>query len=690
MPVYEDIKSIKGIGEKTARLFNKLGVFTVDDLLRYYPRTYVQYPEITKLKDNCTDGAVIAVRLFVTEDFKFKQLKNINIGSGRASDGEDIAYITFFNTPYHRAKLVYGASYIFYGHLKIENGRYKLEQPFFYTEAEYQGLKTSLQPVYSLTKGLSNKTVLKSVKSCIENECYTELYDEYLPDVIKEDFELKDRKKAIEGMHFPESTDDYMLSRKRLVFDELFSFLYMLKSIKGDEKRPRTEFKMIESAGPKMLGEKLPYKLTGAQLKAFSDITEDMTSGYAMNRLIQGDVGSGKTIVAFLALLMCVENGYQGAMMAPTEILAQQHYENICALTEKYDLPFKSALLTGHTTVKNKRLIYERLLSGEINVVIGTHAIIQDKVAFRQLALVITDEQHRFGVKQRENLSGKGSMPHILVMSATPIPRTLAIVIYGDLDISVMDEKPSSRVPIKNCVVGTSYRNTAYKFMADEIKKGHQVYIICPMVEASEELSEVCDVTGYTKRLREIFPESIRIEALHGQMKADSKRNIMEGFVKHDIDILVSTTVVEVGVDVPNATVMMIENAERFGLSALHQLRGRIGRGKAQSYCIFINGNDSNEHNKRLDVLNRSNDGFYIAKEDLKLRGAGDIFGIRQSGELEFELADIYEDSELILKINETIEKTENKEIVLSKEEDRTLKNYLAENTHKFIDFRTI
>ena len=377
-----------------------------------------------------------------------------------------------------------------------------------------------------------------------------------------------------------------------------------------------------------------------------------MASVTTMSRLVQGDVGSGKTIVAVLALLNTAWNGYQGAMMAPTEVLARQHYESITRLFEEYDIRIKVELLTGSMTAKEKRRAYDRIECGYAKIIIGTHALIQDRVNYDCLALVVTDEQHRFGVKQRETFAKKGRVPHVLVMSATPIPRTLAIILYGDLDISVIDELPANRLPIKNCVVDTSYRKTAYSFMRKQVAEGRQCYIICPMVEESEHL-EVENVIDYASALQEEMGEEINVSYLHGKMKQTEKDDIMERFGKNEIQILVSTTVIEVGIDVPNATVMMIENSERFGLAQLHQLRGRVGRGKYQSYCIFMTGSKSKETKERLDILNKSNDGFKIASEDLRLRGPGDLFGIRQSGLMDFRLGDIYQDARILQMANE-------------------------------------
>jgi ATP-dependent DNA helicase RecG len=394
--------------------------------------------------------------------------------------------------------------------------------------------------------------------------------------------------------------------------------------------------------------EKLPYELTNAQKRVWGQIEEDMCSTHLMNRLVQGDVGSGKTIVAILAMLMCVMNHRQAAFMAPTEVLAKQHYESIMDITSKYKLPFKPVLLTGSLTAREKRRTKESIALGTCNVIIGTQALIQDDVEFYDLRLVITDEQHRFGVKQRENLAVKGVQPHILVMSATPIPRTLALILYGDLDISVMDELPANRLPIKNCVVGIDYRKKAYEFIAKEVASGHQAYVICPMVEPSDEIMGdqpiLENVIEYTEKLKKELPPSVRVDYLHGQMKPKAKNLIMEEYAAHNIDVLVSTTVIEVGINVPNSTVMMVENAERFGLAQLHQLRGRVGRGSDQSYCIFITSSVQKETMERLQVLNKSNDGFFISSEDMRLRGQGDLFGIRQSGQFQFSLGDIYQD----------------------------------------------
>ena len=479
---------------------------------------------------------------------------------------------------------------------------------------------------------------------------------EYLPDEIIKKYHFPDYGSALQHVHFPVERQDVIEAKRRLIFDEFFIFLAAMRMIKEQNGVIENHYKIYETKESRDFMRNLPFDLTGAQMRALQEMKADLQKDEAMNRLVQGDVGSGKTILAVILLLMTATNGYQGALMAPTEVLAVQHYETFCKMLEPYQI--RIALLTGSTKAKEKREIYKKLENHEIDIVIGTHALIQEKVNYRCLALVITDEQHRFGVKQREALYRKGLEPHVLVMSATPIPRTLALIIYGDLSISVIDELPANRLPIKNCVVNTSYRPNAYRFIEKQVAMGHQAYVICPMVEESENL-EAENVTEYTKILRQNLSPSIRIECLNGRMKAADKNRIMEEFGKGKIDVLVSTTVIEVGINVPNATVMMVENAERFGLAQLHQLRGRIGRGDSQSYCIFISGKDNEETKKRLEILNRSNDGFYIANEDLKLRGPGDFFGVRQSGMMDFVLADIYQNADLLKMADDSIRSLE-------------------------------
>ncbi len=521
-----------------------------------------------------------------------------------------------------------------------------------------------MQPVYPLTHGLTNTLVQKSVAQALN------IIDikENLPVSVIEKYSLEDRRVAIKNIHFPKNMKELSTARKRLVFDEFFEFINTLRNLKDNNKNEKNEYILEEPDKVKNLIKNLPYNLTSAQLRTWEEIKKDISSPKVMNRLIQGDVGSGKTIVAFLALITAALNGYQGAIMAPTEVLARQHFEQLKEALEKNNIDLCLVILVGSMTAKEKRMVYQDIESGTADVIIGTHALIQDKVKYKNLALVVTDEQHRFGVRQREAISGKGSRPHTIVMSATPIPRTLAIIMYGDLDISIIDELPAGRRPIANCVVGKDYRYNAYNFIEKQVAQGRQVYIICPTVEYSEAV-EGENVIEYADKLKQIFPPAINVSFLHGRMKPAEKNDIMEKFSKNEIQVLVSTTVVEVGVNVPNATVMMVENAERFGLAQLHQLRGRVGRGKFQSYCIFINGSEKKEAKDRLEILNKSNDGFFIANEDLKLRGPGDFFGVRQSGDFEFKIGDIMNDADTLKKAADAINLIKSGELYVSDEE---------------------
>ncbi len=561
-----------------------------------------------------------------------------------------------------------------------------MEQPKLYTYDEYKKQTNKLLPKYGLTKGLTNQTVQKAIRQALSLYEYEE---EYYPENIIAENDLMSYREAVNTIHFPVDMDSLMKARKRLVFDEFFDFLFMLKKNSGLSAALVNSYPMFETADTVRFLEQLPYTLTDAQKKVWAELRDDLGGIRCMNRLIQGDVGSGKTIVAVLALLMCAANGYQGALMAPTEVLAQQHYEVISDYTGRYSLCFKPVLLVGSMSAGQKREAYSRIAEGEANIIIGTHALIQERVSYKSLALVVTDEQHRFGVRQREHLALKGRNPHVLVMSATPIPRTLAIILYGDLSISVIDELPADRRPIKNCVVGTAFRPKAYEFIKKEVESGRQAYIICSQIDASEP-GELENVVDYTEKLRAVFPDTIRVAYLHGKMPSLEKNRIMKEFLAHNIDVLVSTTVIEVGINVPNATVMMVENAERFGLAQLHQLRGRVGRGEYQSYCIFISTIEKKETMDRLEILRQSNDGFFIAAEDLRLRGPGELFGIRQSGEFSFILGDIYSDSAVLKQAMASVEKLMAEDSMLMKEENRKLRRHCENTLNGGVDFRSI
>ena len=678
-----DLTSIKGIGEKTVKLFHKLDVYTVRDLLYYLPRDYEKYEEPKSISE-CKSGGMTTIRARIpNQNIELRKAGRLVLLKFYLFEGDKRIDITYFNMAFLKNTFFPGQEYIFRGKLEEKKGRLSMDQPKFYKPEEYQKFLNTLQPVYSLTKGLTSNFIQKAVKEILKN---ISLEQELLPEYMVEKHKLCSRKYAFETLHFPKFEEEVIRARKRLVFEEFLAFCINVKTKRDIDMNLMVASPLLKTAATTRLLEQLPYKLTKAQLKAWEQIENDMAGDYAMNRMVQGDVGSGKTILAILALLMTAANGRQGAFMAPTEVLAKQHYDSIVEMAEKYHLEIKPILLVGSMTAKEKRRAYERIELGLVNVIIGTHALIQGGVAYRDLALVITDEQHRFGVRQRQALQEKGDSTHILVMSATPIPRTLAIILFGDLHLSVLDEMPVGRLPIKNCVVNTSYRDKAYQFMQKEIDAGHQVYCICPMVEEGE-MENLENVVDYAEKLQNHFGNRARVSYLHGKMKPALKNQIMEEFANRSIDILVSTTVIEVGINVPNATVMMVENAERFGLAQLHQLRGRVGRGKDQSYCIFVNGNQNDKTKERLELLNKSNDGFFLANEDMRLRGPGDIFGIRQSGDFVFQIGDIYSDSDILLETAALAD-----EILQSESADELfplLKTFQAEVGNE-VDFRSI
>lgn len=666
------ISSLKGIGDKTEKLFQKVGIYTVGDLIRYYPRTYEVY-ELPVSIGELEEGRVMTVTGTIYGKIQSQMNQKRAVTILYLKDTTGILKVIWYRMPYIRSMLAKGGTLTLRGRVSKKQNSLVMEQPeLFYPSVKYQEKADSLQPVYALTAGLTRNMISKAVKQALDEVEPIES----LPRELEEKYKFMNYKKALVSMHFPENKEQFYKARKRLVFEEFLIFVLSLRFSREKEERLVNRFVMKGDSRIDVFIKSLPYELTDAQKTVWKEIFSDMSGEHVMSRLVQGDVGSGKTIVAFLSMLLSAVNGHQSAMMAPTEVLARQHFHNIEEMIHKYQLPFRAVLLTGSMSGKEKHTVYEQMESGEVDFIIGTHALIQEKAVYKSLALVVTDEQHRFGVRQRERFAEKGLHPHILVMSATPIPRTLAIILYGDLDISVISELPQNRLPIKNCVVDTGYRFTAYRFMEKQIQEGRQCYIICPMVEESENL-EAENVLDYSEELAQIMGKQICVECLHGRMKQEEKDDIMERFANNEIQVLVSTTVIEVGIDVPNATVIMIENAERFGLASLHQLRGRVGRGNYQSYCIFMTATKSKDIRKRLEILNHSNDGFFVANEDLRLRGPGDLFGLRQSGQMGFRLGDVYQDAELLKSAGE-----EAKELLLK---DRNLQSSAYDKLRKAV-----
>ena len=648
----DELTKIKGIGPKSAALFEKLGVKRIEDLLYFYPSRYEEFEEPLPVRE-LQSGALKAVEVTLQGEPVLKRFKGRVMTTVIVGDVTGNIRAVWFNMPYISKTLKSAVHYVMRGNISAKGGMMEIIQPKLYSRQEYQLITGRLLPVYHLVKGLTNNAVTKAISAVIED---VEFPEDYLSLKERRELGVCSLTEALKTIHFPKNKDDVIKARKRLVFDELFTFSVKMQLLKSNDKEHKNGYVVSEknSEGGSVLEDfkkSLPFELTKAQSLAVEKISKEMSGEATMNMLLQGDVGSGKTAVAAAAMYMAVKSGYQAALMAPTQVLAVQHYGKLAPMFEK--LGIRTVLLNGGMSAAKKKEAAALIASHEADVIIGTNALIQGKVEYDKLALVITDEQHRFGVKQREALSLKGAegevLPHVLCMSATPIPRTLAIILYADMDICVLNELPAGRLPVKNAVVDPSYRPKAWNFIRNQISEGRQAYIVCPMIDENDTL-ELENVTQYVEDLRSTLPPSIRIDSLTGKMKPAEKDAVLEKFAAHETDILVSTTVIEVGIDVPNCTVMLIENAERFGLASLHQLRGRVGRGSNQSYCIFMSGKFDKDTMKRLEVMRNSNDGFKIAEEDLKMRGPGDFFGIRQSGEMDFKLADIYQDSEVLIK----------------------------------------
>ncbi len=635
------ITILKNVGTKRAALYEKLGVSTVGDLLRFYPRTYLDYTSPIPAAD-CPEGENCVIKGVIVRRMPPASIrKGLVIYKLFANDGVSNFQVTIFNNEYAYYGMKAGEEYLFAGRFSKNAGHFQLALSS-YVEAKDGG---TLRPVYNLTEGLSNGMVVNNLSEAVER--FADQLEDPMPREILREQQLCQLRYAIENIHFPQGREAYDIARRRLVFEEFFTLSLGLIRLRGREKAATAVQLRETDLSP--FEKSLPFALTGAQRRAVGEILADMQKPCPMNRLLQGDVGSGKTMVAAAAAYAAAKNGYQSAIMAPTEILAAQHAETLRRTLEP--LGVRTCLLTGSLTPKQKADLKEALAVGEYDVAVGTHALVQQSTAFRSLGLVVTDEQHRFGVEQRRKLAGKGDSPHSLVMSATPIPRTLALILYGDLDLSILDELPKGRQPVETLVVHSDKRSRALGFIRQHLDAGEQAYIVCPLVEDSD--SELLAATQYAQRLERQLP-GCRIGLLHGRMKSAEKDAVMVDFKENRIQLLVSTTVVEVGVDVPNATIMMVENAERFGLAQLHQLRGRVGRGSAHSYCILVSDNENEENRRRLAVMKSTSDGFVIAQEDLKLRGSGDFFGSRQHGMPALAIADLMEDRDLFQEAQDT------------------------------------
>ncbi len=669
----KDIQFVKGIGPKKAYKLNKLGIFTLKDLLYYFPRQYEDRNNLKKIvelknEDKATIKALI-VGITTSNPRKGMTLTKVDV-----KDETGYAKLVFFNQPYISNTFKSGDTILVFGKVKKEFKNIE------FSSCEIEHLSNSpkntckIMPIYPLTFGVTNKEIISIIKSVLSNKEL--IIKEYLPKGIIDKYKLCSIDYAIRNIHSPSNKESFKIALYRIIFEEflilqlgLFMFKNGVTEVEGIKFEENEKLKDIISS--------LPFKLTKAQNRALNEIIEDMKSPKVMNRLVQGDVGSGKTVVALLTLANCVLNGYQGALMAPTEILAEQHYISLTETLKEFGMNVE--LLVGSLTKKQKEKVLERVKNKEIDILIGTHALIEDKVEFDRLGLVITDEQHRFGVRQRGKLSDKGNNPDVLVMTATPIPRTLALILYGDLDISIIDELPPGRQPIDTIAVSKDKRDRAYNnLVRAEVEKGRQVYIVCPLVEESEAI-EAKAAVELVEELKQEYFSDLKVGLLHGKMKASEKESIMKSFKNKELDILVSTTVIEVGVNVPNATLMIIENAERFGLAQLHQLRGRVGRGKHKSYCILIYASKSEVCRQRMSIMEETNDGFKISEKDLEIRGPGEFFGTRQHGLPELKIANIFKHMKILKIAQQEARYIIGEDLKLQKFENKLLKNEIID-----------
>lgn len=663
------LQFLKGVGPARYEILQKLGLNTVEDILNYFPRDYEDRGNYKKICE-LIDGETTAIKAIVKTNVSERRIRrNMAIYKVIAEDGTGNIILTWFNQPYIKKQLRVGEEYSFYGKVKNTLGRIEIQSPVF-EKAEASKNTGKIIPIYPLTAGITQNVFRGIVELAVKSSL--EEVQESMPNWILDKYRLPSFKWAMQNIHFPEKLEDFEKARKRIAFDELLTMQLALLRFKekGNEDRDGISFSIDENVDE--LLNTLPYKLTNAQMRVWKEIDKDMRSSKSMNRLVQGDVGSGKTAVATLAMFKAVKNGYQAGMMAPTAILARQHYEGISKMLTPFNMNVE--LLTSDITKKNKALVLERLKNGEIDILIGTHALLEENVEFKNAGLVITDEQHRFGVRQRSVLSAKGNLTDTLVMTATPIPRTLAIILYGDLDISIIDELPPGRQKIDTYAVKRNMDERINAFINKELNAGRQAYIVCPLVEESEHMEGVKSVVEQFEYYKKVLA-NYKVEMLHGKMKPKDKDDIMQRFKQGEINAIISTTVIEVGVDVPNSTLMIIENAERFGLAQLHQLRGRVGRGKHKSYCVLKYEGNSDIVKQRMEIMQKSNDGFVISEKDLELRGPGEFFGTRQHGIPEFRVANLFTDIPIMKVAQEIANRIIEEDPRLEKPENTILLN---------------
>lgn len=675
----KDVKYIKNVGPSRVKLLNKLNIFTLKDLITYFPRNHEDRSVPKKIAD-CIDGEEVLIKGVAITKVTEVRVRKVTIYKLIVRDGSESCTITWFNQRYVKEIFKVGHTYNFFGKIETKLGRYEMKSPIFDEEGKDKNTGKII-PIYPLTAGISQNVIRKIIENGINEVCGK--LEENIPKYIMDQYQLIGINEAIENIHFPKSNLDFIKARERLVFEELLGFQLALLHIKENSLIGEKGIKFSKDIKMSDVINKLPFNLTKAQLRVLEEINKDMESAKAMNRLLQGDVGSGKTVVSIVAAYKAVKSGYQVAIMAPTAILASQHLANFEKILKDFDI--KCELLVSAITKKKKQDILERLAMGKINIIIGTHALLEENVVFKKLGLVVTDEQHRFGVKQRATISSKGNSPDVIVMSATPIPRTLALILYGDLDISIIDELPPNRKKIETFAITKQLEDRLNGFIKKQIEEGRQAYIVCPLVEENEEM-DLRSVTELAEKYKTETFEGYKVEYLHGKMKAKEKDEVMERFKNGEIDILISTTVIEVGVDVPNANIMVVENAERFGLAQLHQLRGRVGRGEYKSYCVLKYEGKGKIVKERMQIMCQTNDGFVISEKDLELRGSGDFFGTAQHGLPEMKIANLFEDMKILKEVQKLANKIIEEDPNLNEERNSRLKNLIKDKFESRIE----